>query len=70
METTKLVASPRNFNSAKIEMEEQEKEEKKLRKLLKKEKDRGERNSPSPERKLSIKKMKKSDAVNTRDLRT
>ena len=53
------MASPRNFNSAKIEMEEQEKEDKKLRKLLKKEKGKGERNSPSPERKLSIDKLKK-----------
>ena len=67
LDTTKLVASPRNFNAAKIEMEEHEREEKKLRKLYKKEKGR---NSPSPERKLNMEKIKKSDVVDLRDLRT
>ena len=68
LETTKLVISPRNFNAAKIELQEKEKEEKNLRKLLKEEK--GRKKSPSPERKLSLEKLKKSDAVDMRDLRT
>ena len=67
MGTTKEVASPSNFNTAKIEMDEQRKEEKSLRKLLNKEKDR---KSHSPDRKTSMEKIKKTDAVDTRDLRT
>ena len=66
METTKLVSSPTNFNSAKIEIEEQEREEKRLRKINK---TTGDRSSISYENQKP-QKSKRNDNISTVDIRS